>query len=137
MAKKLLLSRKKAKKTKQTKLARKTKGGKCSCNSSFFTGGSPNLAPYPLNTYENDPRDSIQSTRIMPNMVGGKSKRISRTSRKYRQSRKKMNGGATSNVITNGYSVPGAALGGNILAGNSFDGSNTSLSTNHGSNIVV
>jgi hypothetical protein len=41
----------------------------------FFTGGSgsPELS-YPLNPHEVDPRVGI-STRIMPNMTGGKSKR--------------------------------------------------------------
>ena len=40
----------------------------------FFVGGSsPNL-PYPINTHNDDPRGGV-STRIMPNMTGGKSKR--------------------------------------------------------------
>jgi hypothetical protein len=41
----------------------------------FFTGGSasPDL-PYPINMHQDDPRGGI-STRIMPNMTGGKSKR--------------------------------------------------------------
>ena len=133
---KLSQSKKTAKKLKQSKTQRKTKGGKCNCSSSFFTGGNANLFPYPLNTFNNDPRDSIQSTRMMPHTTGGKSKRKRNRSHKRCQ-RKRMKGGSTSNVITNGYSVSGAVLGGNILAGNTFNGSHASVVGNTGRNIVV
>ena len=127
---------KRLKQSKQSKTQRKSKGGKCNCSSSFFTGGNANQFPYPLNTFDNDPRYSIQSTRMMPHTTGGKSIRKRNRSHKKRQ-RKSMKGGSTSNVIANGYSVSGAVLGGNILAGNTFNGSHTSTVGNIGRNIVV
>lgn len=133
---KLSQSKKTSKKLKQSKTQRKLKGGKCNCSSSFFTGGNANLSPYPLNTFDNDPRDSIQSTRMMLTIKGGKSKRQRNRSHKRHQ-RKSMKGGSTPNVIANGFSVSGAVLGGNILAGNTFNGTPTSPTGNTGGNIVV
>ena len=57
------------------------KAGKRNCKVPvFFVGGSSNLS-YPINMHEVDPRGGI-STRIMPNMNGGKSKRKGKGTRK-------------------------------------------------------
>ena len=124
---KLNLSRKKSKKNKQKKTARKQwKGGKCGCSSSFFTGGNANNAPYPLNTFENDPQRGLVSTRIMSNIKGGK-RRLHKMNTRKRHNRK-MKGGFASvmtgtdaalrNPISAGLSMQGAVAGANILGGN-------------------
>lgn len=74
MAKSGKISKKTNSKGKKSKQYTKRAG----CNNVaplFFTGGagSPELS-YPFNLHEVDPRVGI-STRIMPNMTGGKSKR--------------------------------------------------------------
>ena len=69
-------------------------GGDCGCNK--MTGGGVN--PIPYNTYQNDPQYSLQSTRMLPNMMGGKrkskkhrkSKRRDRKSKKHRKSKKRV-----------------------------------------------
>jgi len=125
---KLNLSQKKSKKNKQKKTARKLwKGGKCGCSSSFFSGGNASHAPYPLNTFENDPQRALVSTRIMPNMKGGKRQLRKMNTRKRHQQRK-MKGGFASvmtgtdvslrNPISSGLSLQGALTGANILGGN-------------------
>jgi hypothetical protein len=124
---KLNLSQKKSKKNKQKKTARKLwKGGKCGCSSSFFTGGNANNAPYPLNTFENDPQRGLVSTRIMSNIKGGK-RRLHKMNTRKRHNRK-MKGGFASvmtgtdaalrNPISAGLSMQGAVAGANILGGN-------------------
>jgi hypothetical protein len=125
---KLNLSQKKSKKNKQKKTARKQwKGGKCGCSSSFFSGGNASHAPYPLNTFENDHQRGLVSTRIMPNMKGGKRQLRKMNTRKRHQQRK-MKGGFASvmtgtdvslrNPISSGLSLQGALTGANILGGN-------------------
>ena len=125
---KLNLSRKKSKKNKQKKTARKQwKGGKCGCSSSFFSGGSPNLAPYPLNTFDTDPQRGLVSTRIMQNMKGGK-RHLRKMNTRKRHQQRKMKGGFVSvmtgtdaalrNPISAGLSMQGTVIGSNILAGN-------------------
>ena len=131
---KLNLSQKKSKKNKQKKqkkTARKQwKGGKCGCSSSFFSGGNASHAPYPLNTFENDPQRGSVSTRIMPNimhMKGGK-RRLHKMNTRKRHQQRKMKGGFASvmtgtdvslrNPISSGLSLQGALTGANILGGN-------------------
>ena len=143
---KLNLSRKKSKKNKQKKTARKQwKGGKCGCSSSFFSGGNANLAPYPLNAYENDPQRTLVSTRIMPNMKGGKRQLHKMNTRKRHQQRK-MKGGFASvmtgtdaalrNPISAGLSVQGVITGSNILSGNQVSNAGPYMS-NQVSNLFV
>ena len=125
---KLNLSRKWSKKNKQKKTARKQwKGGKCGCSSSFFSGGNANLAPYPLNAYENDPQRALVSTRIMQNMKGGK-RHLRKMNTRKRHQQRKMKGGFVSvmtgtdaalrNPISAGLSMQGVVTGANILTGN-------------------
>ncbi len=125
---KLNLSRKKSKKNKQKKTARKQwKGGKCSCSSSFFTGGNASHASYPLNAYDNDPQRALVSSRIMPNMKGG-NRRLQKMYTRKRHQQRKMKGGFVSvltgsdislrNPISAGLSLHGAFGGANILSGN-------------------
>ena len=70
------------------------KGGKCNCGETiipFFSGGNPNLAPYPLNNVENDPSRLVESVRMMPNMNGGKTRGKKRKTRgKTRGNMRKM-----------------------------------------------
>lgn len=143
---KLNLSQKKSKKNKQKKTARKQwKGGKCGCSSSFFSGGNASHAPYPLNTFENDPQRALVSTRIMPNMKGGKRQLRKMNTRKRHQQRK-MKGGFASvmtgtdvslrNPISAGLSVQGAVNGANILSGNPVSYAGPYMS-NQVSNLVV
>ena len=124
---KLNLSQRKSKKNKQKKTARKLwKGGKCGCSSSFFSGGNASHTPYPLNTYSNNPQMAL-STRIMPNMKGGK-KYLRKMNTRKRHQQRKMKGGfaqvltgtdaALRNPISAGLSMQGAVIGSNILAGN-------------------
>ena len=125
---KLNLSRKKSKKNKQKKTARKQwKGGKCGCSSSFFSGGNANLAPYPLNAYDNDPQRDLVSTRIMQNMKGGK-RRLHKMNTRKRHQHRKMKGGFVSvmtgtdaalrNPISSGLSMQGVINSSNIFTGN-------------------
>ena len=125
---KLNLSQKKSKKNKQKKTARKLlKGGKCGCSSSFFSGGNASHEPYPLNAYDNDPQRALVSTRIMPNMKGGK-KYLRKMNTRKRHQQRKMKGGFVSvmtgtdtalrNPISAGLSVQGAINSANILTGN-------------------
>ena len=125
---KLNLSQKKSKKIKQKKTARKQwKGGKCGCSSSFFTGGNASHAPYPLNAYDNDPQRTLVSTRIMPNMKGGK-KQLHKMNTRKRHQQRKIKGGFVSvltgsdislrNPISSGLSVQGVVTSSNILSGN-------------------
>ena len=143
---KLNLSRKKSKKNKQKKTARKQwKGGKCGCSSSFFSGGNANHASYPLNAYENDPQRTLVSTRIMPNMKGGKRQLHKMNTRKRHQQRK-MKGGFASvmtgtdaalrNPISAGLSVQGVITGSNILSGNQVSNAGPYMS-NQVSNLFV
>lgn len=142
---KLNLSQKKSKKNKQKKTARKQwKGGKCGCSSSFFSGGNASHAPYPLNTFENDPQRTLVSTRIMPNMKGGKSKLHKMNTRKRHN--RKMKGGFASvmtgtdaslrNPISAGLSVQGVITGANIMTGNHVSNAGPYMS-NQVSNLVV
>ena len=94
------------------------KTGKRNCKVPvFFVGGSSSNLPYPINTHEVDLRGGV-STRIMPNMNGGKSKRKRKGTRKRA---KKMKGGSVviseSNPVISGISVDGAHIGGNIVSG--------------------
>jgi hypothetical protein len=143
---KLNLSQKKSKKNKQKKTARKQwKGGKCGCSSSFFSGGNASHAPYPLNTFENDPQRALVSTRIMPNMKGGKRQLRKMNTRKRHQQRK-MKGGFASvmtgtdvslrNPISSGLSLQGALTGANILGGNQVSYAGPYMSSQV-SNLVV
>jgi hypothetical protein len=143
---KLNLSQKKSKKNKQKKTARKQwKGGKCGCSSSFFSGGNASHAPYPLNTFENDPQRDLVSTRIMPNMKGGKRQLRKMNTRKRHQQRK-MKGGFASvmtgtdvslrNPISSGLSLQGALTGANILGGNQVSYAGPYMSSQV-SNLVV
>ena len=93
----------------------KQKAGNCGCKKSgFFTGGNSSNLPYPLNTHETDLRGV--STRIMPNMTGGKRKRKGKGKgkRKTIKINKKMKGG---NIVMSGISLQGVSKGGNILSG--------------------
>jgi hypothetical protein len=143
---KLNLSQKKSKKNKQKKTARKQwKGGKCGCSSSFFSGGNASHVPYPLNTFENDPQRALVSTRIMPNMKGGKRQLRKMNTRKRHQQRK-MKGGFASvmtgtdvslrNPISSGLSLQGALTGANILGGNQVSYAGPYMSSQV-SNLVV
>jgi hypothetical protein len=143
---KLNLSQKKSKKNKQKKTARKQwKGGKCGCSSSFFSGGNASHAPYPVNTFENDPQRGLVSTRIMPNMKGGKRQLRKMNTRKRHQQRK-MKGGFVAvmtgtdfslrNPISSGLSLQGALTGANILAGNQVSNTGPYMS-NQVSNLFV
>jgi len=143
---KLNLSRKKSKKNKQKKTARKQwKGGKCGCSSSFFSGGNASHAPYPLNTFENDPQRALVSTRIMPNMKGGK-RHLRKMNTRKRHQQRKMKGGFASvmtgtdvslrNPISSGLSLQGAVTAANILGGNQVSYASPYMS-NQVSNLVV
>lgn len=143
---KLNLSRKKSKKNKQKKTARKQwKGGKCSCSSSFFTGGNASHASYPLNAYDNDPQRALVSSRIMPNMKGG-NRRLQKMYTRKRHQQRKMKGGfaqvltgtdvSLRNPISAGLSVHGAITGANILAGNQVSNAGPYMS-NQVSNLFV
>jgi hypothetical protein len=143
---KLNLSRKKSKKNKQKKTARKQwKGGKCGCSSSFFSGGNANLAPYPLNTFDNDPQRGGVSTRIMPNMQGGK-RRLHKMNTRKRHQQRKMKGGFVSvmtgtdaalrNPISAGLSMQGVVTGANIFTGNHVSNPGPYMS-NPASNLFV
>jgi hypothetical protein len=143
---KLNLSQKKSKKNKQKKTARKQwKGGKCGCSSSFFSGGNASHAPYPLNTFENDPQRALVSTRIMPNMKGGKRQLRKMNTRKRHQQRK-MKGGFASvmtgtdvslrNPISAGLSMQGVINSSNIFTGNQVSYASPYMS-NQVSNLVV
>ena len=146
MMAKLNLSQKKSKKNKQKKTARKLwKGGKCGCSSSFFSGGNASHVPYPSNTFENDPQRALISTRIMPNMKGGKRQLRKMNTRKRHQQRK-MKGGVVSvmtgsdislrNPISAGLSLHGAFGGANILAGNQVSNSSP-YTSNQVNNLFV
>ena len=89
------------------------RAGNCNCNKvpGFFMGGGSSNLPYPINTHDGDQRGGI-STRIMPNMTGGKSKRKRKGTRKRA---KKMKGG--SDGIISGISLAGANKGGDIFSG--------------------
>jgi hypothetical protein len=146
---KLNLSRKKSKKNKQNKqkkTARKQwKGGKCGCSSSFFSGGNANLAPYPLNTFDNDPQRALVSTRIMPNMQGGK-RHLRKMNTRKRQQQRKMKGGfaqvmtgtdvSLRNPISSGLSMQGVINSSNIFTGNQVSYASPYMS-NQVSNLVV
>ena len=143
---KLNLSRKKSKKNKQKKTARKQwKGGKCGCSSSFFSGGNANLAPYPLNTFDNDPQRDLVSTRIMQNMKGGK-RHLRKMNTRKRHQHRKMKGGFASvlygtdpllrNPISAGLSVQGVINSSNIFTGNHVSNSGPYMS-NQVSNLFV
>ena len=143
---KLNLSRKKSKKNKQKKTARKQwKGGKCGCSSSFFSGGNANLAPYPLNTFDDDPQRALVSTRIMQNMKGGK-RHLRKMNTRKRHQQRKMKGGFASvmtgtdaalrNPISAGLSLQGVINSSNILGGNPVSNAGPYMS-NPVSNLVV
>ena len=143
---KLNLSQKKSKKNKQKKTARKQwKGGKCGCSSSFFSGGNASHAPYPLNTFENDPQWDLVSTRIMPNMKGGKRQLRKMNTRKRHQQRK-MKGGFASvmtgtdaalrNPISAGLSMQGVVNSSNIFTGNQVSNAGPYMA-NQASNLFV
>jgi len=130
---KLNLSQKKSKKNKQKKTARKQwKGGKCGCSSSFFSGGNASHAPYPLNTFDNDPQRALVSTRIMPNMQGGK-RHLRKMNTRKRHQQRKMKGGfaqvltgtdaALRNPISAGLSMQGVINSSNIFTGNQVSNS--------------
>jgi hypothetical protein len=143
---KLNLSQKKSKKNKQKKTARKQwKGGKCGCSSSFFSGGNASHAPYPLNTFDNDPQRGGVSTRIMPNMQGGK-RRLHKINTRKRHQQRKMKGGFASvmtgtdvslrNPISSGLSLQGAVTAANIFTGNQVSYASPYMS-NQVRNLVV
>jgi hypothetical protein len=59
--------------SKGKKNNKKTQKAGCKCKAPlFFTGGASPDLPYPINMHNDDLRGV--STRIMPNMTGGKSK---------------------------------------------------------------
>ena len=143
---KLNLSQKKSKKNKQKKTARKqSKGGKCGCSSSFFTGGNASHASYPLNAYDNDPQRGLVSSRIMPNMKGG-NRRLHKIYTRKRHQQRKMTGGfaqvltgsdiSLRNPISAGLSMQGTVIGSNILAGNQVSNAGPYMS-NQVSNLFV
>jgi hypothetical protein len=78
-------SSKQSKQSKRIKSKSKNsykKNGKSKCKvPGFFMGGGSSNLPYPINTHEVDLRGGV-STRIMPNMNGGKSKRKGKGTRK-------------------------------------------------------
>ena len=60
--------------SKGKKNNKKTQKAGCKCKAPlFFTGGASPDLPYPINMHNDDLRGV--STRIMPNMTGGKTKR--------------------------------------------------------------
>ena len=60
--------------SKGKKNNKKTQKAGCKCKAPlFFTGGASPDLPYPINMHNDDLRGGV-STRIMPNMTGGKSK---------------------------------------------------------------
>lgn len=146
---KLNLSQRKSKKNKQKKqkkTARKQwKGGKCGCSSSFFSGGNANLAPYPLNTFDNDPQRALVSTRIMQNMKGGK-RHLRKMNTRKRHQQRKIKGGFASvmtgtdvslrNPISAGLSLQGVVTGSNIFTGNQVSNAGPYMS-NQVSNLYV
>jgi hypothetical protein len=114
--------RKQRQRRHRKKSLRYKKGGGCgSCdNAKSWFGGSNNLGPspgleqlpirsyYELNSYQNDPNSpsTVQSTRIQPNMIGGR-KRGSKSRRHRRRKstkQRRMRGGG----FLDGYSLLGS-----------------------------
>ena len=76
----------KLKKNKTGRSNRKKLKGGCGCDKPFF-GGNSHVLPL-MNTPNDDPSREIISTRILPNMSGGKKKKT------YRKSKILMKGGS-------------------------------------------
>jgi hypothetical protein len=126
--------RKHSKQQTKRRRGKSIKGGKCNCNKSFF-GGNASHAPYELNTYDNDPSREIISTRILPNMTGGR-KTCKKCKRKLRS--KSMKGGNVGvvtgmdpsmiNPISSFGGLRGSYTAAAIVAGNSgVDGGGSNI----------
>jgi hypothetical protein len=108
------------------------KGGKCNCGNvaSVFYGGNPNLTPYPLNDFANDPARLVESARIIRTMNGGKTRGKKRKTRgkktkmkphkhlcKYCKRNFKMSGGSISYSAFSPLSLPGTISPDKIVGG--------------------
>ena len=104
---------------RRSRQRRGMKKGGCGCdNKSIFSGGSNQLGPspgldqlpvrsyYDVNSYDNDPNspDAVMSTRIQPNMTGGRKRRRSKSSRRSRRHKR---GGTNPAIIKGGGMLDG------------------------------